>query len=73
MIHYNNIEILPKEVCDIKLGPGWFFKFLKNKKIRLGQFFEFLNFQIPEPDYYEKNKYPPHISYDYDYVNLITY
>jgi hypothetical protein len=41
MIHYNHIKILPKEVCDIKLGPSWFLKKIKNKKIKLEQLFEF--------------------------------
>jgi hypothetical protein len=42
MIHYNHIEIFPKEVCNIKLGPSQFFEFLKNKELDLGDFLSFL-------------------------------
>jgi hypothetical protein len=45
MIRYNHIEIFPKEVCDIKLGPRWFFKFLKNKRIGFKRFFEIFIFK----------------------------
>lgn len=34
--------------------PGPFFKSPKNKRIGFRWFFEFFNFQIPKPDYYQE-------------------
>jgi hypothetical protein len=72
MIHYNHIEIFLKEVCDIKLEPNRFLFIFKNKRIRLERLFEIFIFKYINLIIMEK-KYPPYTSYDYNYVNLITY
>lgn len=40
--------------------PGQFLKSLKSKRTGPGQFFEFLNFQIPRPNYYKRKQICTH-------------